>query len=190
MNRLLAAVTVAAAAAVAVVAVRPAPEAQAVAPAQVVGAYKLKLKGDGWWRGTTTAYGVDRVNGSALLILTRSVPDDGQLKVVIQVETAGGLVDVATPTPDFSGTGRIVGDSMTVVGSGTATYVNAITLTFLKGGARVLGHWMASFPPSDVAPDSSAAGGFGVDFTGRKLAKRGGPGIAASAASAATAVGR
>jgi len=179
MNRLLAAVTVAAAAAVAVVAVRPAPEAQAVAPAQVVGAYKLKLKGDGWWRGTTAAYGVERVSGGALLVLARSVPDDGTLKVVIQLDTAGGLADVATPTPDFSGSGKIVGDSLTVIGSGTATYVNAITLTFLKGGTRVLGHWMASFPPSDVAPDSSAAGGFGVDFTGRKLSKRGGPVIAA-----------
>jgi hypothetical protein len=160
---LLLALAGAAAAAFALFAVRQAP---------VVGTYKIKLKGDGWWRGTTTAYRPDRVGGTALLLLLRSVPDDGKLKVVIQVDAAGSLADIATPTPDFSGTGVLVGDSMTVIGSGTPTYVNGITLTFLKGGARVLGHWFASFPPSDAAVDSSAAGGVGIDFTGRRLTKR------------------
>jgi len=186
MRRLLLPLAVAAVAAFALVAVRQAPQAQAVAATQVVGTYKLKLKGDGWWRGTTTAYRPDRVNGSALLLLARNVPDDGKLKVVIQVEATGGLVDIATPTPDFSGTGVLVGDSLTVIGSGTPTYVNAITLTFLKGGARVLGHWFASFPPSDAAVDSSAAGGVGIDFTGRRLTKRDEPAIAASPASPPT----
>jgi hypothetical protein len=177
-KRLLVALGVAAAAAFALLAVRPAPQAEAVAAPQVVGAYRIKLKGDGWWRGTTTPYAVDRVNGNALLLLARNVPDDGKLKVVINVDTQGGLVDVATPTPDFTGTGTLVGDSMTAIGSGTATYVNAITLTFQKGGTRILGHWIAAFPPSDAAPDASAAGGFGADFTGRKLNKRGGPAAA------------
>lgn len=184
VKRLLLSVIAAAAAALVLFAARSAPDAQAVAPAQVVGVYKIKLKGDGWWRGTTTAYGAERVNGNALLVFARNQPDDGKLKVSIQLDPAlsGGLVDVATPTPDFLGTGMLVGDSMTVIGNGAATYVNAITFTFLKGGARIIGHWVAAFPPSDAAPDSSAAGAFGIDFAGRKLSKRGGP-VAISTAS-------
>jgi hypothetical protein len=170
------------AAATAVVAARHGSEAQAVAAAQVVGTYRIKLKGDGWWRGTTDPYKADRTNGTGLLVLSHDVPDDGKLKVVIQVDAAGSLVDVATPTPDFSGTGLVVGDSMTVIGSGAPTYVNAITLTFLKGGARLVGHWVASFPPSDAAPDTSAAGGFGADFTGRRLTRLGNGGPAPAAA--------
>jgi len=172
MKRLLLSLAAAALAAFALAALRQAPEAQAVAATQVVGTYKIKLKGDGWWRGTTTAYRPERVNGTGLLVLARSVPDDGKVKVVIQVDASGGLVDVATPTPDFSGSGVLVGDSLTVIGSGTATYVNGITLTFLKGGSRVLGHWFTSFPPSEVSPDTSAAGGVGMTFTGRRLTKR------------------
>jgi hypothetical protein len=184
MKRLLLPLAAAAAAAAfAVVAVRQAPDAQAVAATQVVGTYKIKLKGDGWWRGATTAYRPERVNGTALLLLARSVPDDGKLKVVIQADATGSLVDIATPTPDFSGTGVLVGDSITVIGSGQPTYVNGITITFLKGGARVLGHWFASFPPSDAAVDSSAAGGLGIDFTGRRLTKRDEPVTTASSAS-------
>jgi hypothetical protein len=175
MKRLLLSLAAAALAAFALAAVRQAPEAQAVAATQIVATYKIKLKGDGWWRGSATAYRPERVNGTGLLVLARSVPDDGKVKVLIQADATGGLVDIATPTPDFSGSGVLVGDSLTVIGSGTATYVNAITLTFLKGGSRVLGHWFASFPPSDVAADSSDAGGVGMTFTGRRLNKRDDP---------------
>jgi hypothetical protein len=175
MKRVLLTIVAAAAGALAVAVATPAPDAQAVVSAQVVGTYKLKLRGDGWWRGASTPYSLSRVNGWAYLVLTRSIPDDGKLKVAIQVDSATSLVGVATPTPDFSGTGILVGDSMTVIGSGAPTYVNAIQITFLKGGAKVAGHWMAAFPPSDVVPDGNAAGGFAASFTGRRANKNTSP---------------
>ena len=152
---------------------RPAPDASAVAQGLVVGVYKLKLKGDGWLRSSSAPYLLERVGGNALLVLSRNVPDDGKLKVEIRLDRAltGGLVDLATPDPAFVGTGYVVGDSLAVIDTGGPTYVNAFTLTFLKEGARVAGHWISAYPAVD--PAAGPASAVGIEFAGRKLQKLG-----------------
>jgi hypothetical protein len=156
--------------------VRPRPdEASAVSPSQVVGGYKLKLKGDGWVRGTSVPYRAERIAGNAVLTLTRASADplDRKLKVEIRLDQAftGGLLDLATPDPAFVGEGFVVGDSMTVIDTGGPTFVNVLTLQFLKDGGRMVGHWVSSYPAAD--PDSGPASAVGIDFTGRHFKARG-----------------
>lgn len=166
MRRALFLLALAAAGGAAWFALRPAPEASAVGLAQVVGTYKLKLKGDGWLRGTSTPYKTDRFAGGATLVLSREQPDDGRVHVEIRVDAAlnGGLLDLATLKPDFSGDARIVGDSLAVIAAGGSTYVNALTLQFK--GTKLAGHWLVSWPAAD---DSSPAGAVSVEILGRRL---------------------
>jgi hypothetical protein len=148
---------------------RPAPEARAVTVSQVIGTYKLKLKGDGWLRGTSTPYRQERFGGGAVLVLSRAQPDDGRVHVEIRnaPELNGGLLDLATLEPDFSGDGRLVGDSsIAIVAAGSSTYVNTLTLTFQKDGAKCSGHWSVVWPADG---DSGPAGAFDVSLTGRRL---------------------
>lgn len=169
MNRTISAAILAVAAAGAWYAVRPATPVQAVAPAQVVGVYKIKLKGDGFLRTASDPYRLERISGSALLTVARSAADDTKIVVQIQLDKslAGGIADLATPKPDFAGEGYIVGDSLTVIDTGGPAYVNALTLAFLKDGDRVAGHWLASFPATDLLKSTSSA--VGLDFAGRRL---------------------
>ena len=147
----------------------PAPrEAAAVAPSQLVGVYKLRLKGEGWLRGTTEPYRAERVGGSALMTVARAVGDDTKIHVEIRLapQLDGGILDLATPAVAFVGDGILVGDSMAIIDTGAATYVNALTLTFLRDGERVTGHWVASYPATDAA--NGAASGVGVAFNGKR----------------------
>ncbi len=170
MRRTLAALALVVVATVAALLGRDAPEAAAVAPSQVLGVYKLKLKGDGWLRGSTAPYRVERVGGNANLLL--SAGTDGRLRVEIRLDPSfsGGLLDLATPATAFVGEGYMAGDSLTVIDTGAPTYVNAITLTFLKDGARLIGHWLSAYPPA--AADAGPGSAVGIDVSGRKLGKR------------------
>jgi hypothetical protein len=161
---------------VAAVAAMPAPDASAVARSRVVGAYRIRLKGDGWWRGTSSPYRVGRIAGGAMLVFTQADPDDGKLYAAIQLDPRldDTLVDLATPDPAaFMGSGFVVGDSLTMLDTGSVltaggpSYVNALTIQFIKGGARLSGHWLTSYPATD--PDSGPASAMGVTFTGRRL---------------------
>lgn len=153
-------------------------EASAVPDAAVVGAYRIKLKGDGWWRGSSSAYRVGRIAGAALLVFTKADPDDGKLHAAIQLDEklAGTVVDLATPDPAaFVGSGYVVGDSLTLIDTGSAidragaSYLNALTILFQKNGARLTGHWLTSYPAS--SPDAGPASAIGVDFSGRRLTR-------------------
>jgi hypothetical protein len=173
MKRFLVLTLIAAAAAGAVwLAVPHAQQARAVDATQVIGAYKLKLKGDGWLRGAQRPYVTERVSGLATLLLSRNVPDDGKLHCEVRLSSkfTNGVLDLATPEPAFVGDGFIVGDSITLIDAGRPTYVNAMTLTFAKDGAKVAGHWLASFPATDAATSPASAVGVGV--TGRRVALR------------------
>jgi len=108
-----------------------------------------------------------------MLTVTRPLGDDTKIHVEIWLapELDGGILDLATPAVAFVGDGILVGDSMAIIDTGAATYVNALTLTFLKDGERVIGHWVASYPASDAA--SGAASGVGVSFNGKRLGRGG-----------------
>lgn len=168
MKRLLLAAAAVVAIAVAAIAWPSARDASAVAPSQLVGVYRLKLKGEGWIRGTTEPYRAERIGGQAMLLVTRDLADDTKLHVEIRLASQldGGVLDLATPAVAFVGDGILVGDSMAVIDTGAATYVNALTLTFLRDGERVVGHWVASYPATDAA--AGAASGAGVSFSGRR----------------------
>lgn len=150
------------------------PEAGAVAPDDVVGVYKLKLKGDGWVRGTTQPYRAERIGGTATLFVARAPTADGKLHVEIRLESSltGGVLDLATPATAFVGEAHLVGDSLTLIDTGAPTYVNALTLQFAKEGARLSGHWIAAYPASEAGATASGAG---LSFNGRRLGKPGKP---------------
>src|SRR5262245_17827508 len=168
MRRLLLTAVAALAAAAGTLALPVSQDAAAVAPSQLVGIYRLKLKGDGWVRGTTEPYYASRVGGMALMTVTRNLADDTKLHVEIRLaqQLEGGVLDLATPAVAFVGDGILIGDSMAVIDVGAATYVNALTMTFVKDGERVVGHWVASYPATDAA--NGAASGVGVSFNGRR----------------------
>jgi hypothetical protein len=153
--------------------VAPGREARAVAPSQIVGAYRIRMKGDGWLRGTSEAYRSERVLGFGTLVLSRNTPDDGKLHVEIQLDDGltGSLLDLATPEPAFVGDAAVVGDSLAIIDSGGPTYVNALTMTFFRGGGRIVGHWVSSFPAADSV--LGAASGVGIDFVGRRVRGQG-----------------
>jgi len=148
-------------------------EAAAVAPSQIVGVYRIKLKGDGWLRGKSVPYRQERIFGNAVLVVARDSAANDKLTVEIRLDPsfAGGLVDLATPEPAFTGSGFVAGDSLAVIDTGAPTYVNAITLTFLKDGGKVAGHWMSAFPAAE--PASGAASGLAIEFAGRRTKQRG-----------------
>lgn len=168
MKRLLLTAVAALAAAAGALAWPVSQDAAAVAPSQLVGVYRLKLKGEGWIRGTTAPYQSSRVGGTASMTVTRSLADDTKIHVEIRLapQLDGGILDLATPAVAFVGDGVLVGDSIAVIDTGAATYVNALTMTFFKDGERVVGHWVASYPATDAA--NGAASGVGVSFTGRR----------------------
>lgn len=170
MRRALAALALVLAAAVAAAVGRDAPEASAVAPSQVVGIYKLKLKGDGWLRGSAEPYRVERISGNATLVLAAGTAGKVRAEIRLDPSFSGGLLDLATPATAFVGEGHMVGDSLTVIDTGAPTYVNAMTLTFVKDGARCLGHWLSAYPPA--AADSGPGSAVGIEISGRKLGKR------------------
>src|SRR5215510_9616415 len=128
-------------------------DASAVAPTQILGVYKLRLKGEGWIRGTTEPYRAERLGGLAMLTVSKSLTDDTKIHVDIHLapQLENGILDLATPGVAFVGDGVLVGDSMAIIDTGAATYVNALTLTFLRDGERVIGHWIASYPATDAA---------------------------------------
>ena len=119
MRRILLACLTALATAVAL-AFSPASEVKAVPSAEIVGSYRLRMKGDGWMRGTSDPYRAEKIAGGATLLITRVVPDDGRLHVEILLDPAldGSLLDLATPEPAFVGDAALVGDSLTVIDTG------------------------------------------------------------------------
>jgi hypothetical protein len=173
MKRLLLTTVAALAAAAFSFALPQARDAAAVAPSQIVGLYKLRLKGEGWIRGTTEAYRSSRVGGPAMLTVTRPAVDATKMHVEIRLapQLDGGILDLATPAVAFVGDGVLVGDSMAIIDTGAATYVNALTLTFQKDGDKLVGHWVASYPATDAA--AGAASGMGVSFTGKRVGRDG-----------------
>lgn len=170
MRRKLAALALLVVAAVAALVAHEAPDASAVAPSQVVGVYKLKLKGDGWLRGSSEPYRVERIGGNATLILSAGAAGRLHAEIRLDPSFTGGLLDLATPATAFVGEGYMAGDSLALIDTGAPTYVNAMTLTFLKDGARVLGHWISAYPPA--AADAGPGSAVGIEVSGRKLGKR------------------
>ncbi len=150
-----------------------APPAGAVSPSQVEGAYQLKLKGDGFWRSSSEPYRVGRVAGNASLLISPHDPDDGGVhaEILLDAALAGSIADLATPDPlAFVGDGYVVGDCLTLVDSRSnlkPDFVNAFTIVFMKGGGKLAGHWLASFPAASA--DAGPASAVGLDFTGRRV---------------------
>lgn len=148
------------------------PPAAALGPADALGQYVLRLRGDGFDRDAeTNRVSEGSVKGSAVLTvaLADDAADPRELAVEIRLDRklAGSLLDRATPTPALSGRGVLVGDSLTVIGAGQANFVNAVTLRFRKRGARLEGWWLASFPGS--AADRGFVAGLGLTFRGRRV---------------------
>jgi hypothetical protein len=175
LNRPVLLCLLALAAVVACLGLRHGPAADAVAPAQVVGVYSVKLKGDGWLRAKAGSHRSERITGSAVLTMVRVDPSsssDGRIRVEIRLAPAmaNGVADLATPEPAFVGEGYVVGDSLTAVDTGLPTYVNALTMSFTKFGARVQGHWFASFPATST--DQGPASAIAVEFSGRRTPAR------------------
>ena len=161
-------------AAAVVVSTHAAPEAGAVAPADVVGVWRVKLSGDGWLRTNAGDRQREAIRGPAYLALSLVNPEanDRRLRVEVRLPPTmeGSLLDAATPEPAFLAEGYLVGDSMAVIDSGQPNFVNTLTLRFLKDGARVAGWWVAAFPPTSA--DSGAASAVGLAFAGRRLPTR------------------
>ncbi len=186
LRRLLVAAATAALVGVVGVALLPVPDAAAVGSADAVGAWLIALRGDGFDRNATSgSYSQETVRGRAVLNVGRATGDGDprrlRVEVVLERALAGSLIDRATPSVALAGEGVLVGDSLTVIGAGQANFVNALTLRFSRGGKRVDGWWLASFPGSSV--DSGFVGGFGTTFKGKRVK-------ASAAANAAAATRR
>jgi hypothetical protein len=173
VRRLLVSTALAAAAAVVLANLRTDAPVEAVAPSQIIAEYKLKIRGEGFLRGNQTPYSYQRLAGTAYLTFSSASgdPDDKRLRVEIRLDDTlqGGMVDLATPFEAFLGEGYLVGDSMTVIDTGGPTYVNVLALQFIKDGKALTGHWISSYPAS--SPDSGAASGIGLTFTGKRRGK-------------------
>jgi hypothetical protein len=173
MKRLLLSIVVIATAAVAGLLMYPAPPVEAVDAGDVIGAYALKLSGNGFDRdGNDGAIDQGKVRGNALLVISRAnaAADPRLVRVAITLEKnlRRSLLDRATPSPAaLEGVGILVDDSLTVIGAGQANFVNAITLRFARKGKKVTGVWLASFPGSDV--DQGFVAGVGVTLKGKRL---------------------
>ena len=157
------------------------PPADAVTSGQVIGAYLVKLKGDGWAArvgpkaaGNPLGYHNARIQGGGRLEVAArdETVNDGlvTVRVFLDPATSAGILGGATTgTPAFEGTAAVIGDSISVIDAGQPNYVNVLTLRFAKGGRSVTGSWMAAFPAleADLATQKFATG-VSVTVTGRR----------------------
>ncbi len=172
MRRLLLSLAIAALVACAGFVAAPEPEAQAIGAGDVVGVFRLKLKGSGFDRNADNGRVDQRnVRGNATLVISRAnaAADPRLVRVEIRLDKNlnSSVIARATPTPALGGIGILVEDSLTVIGAGQANFVNAVTLRFAKQGRRVEGWWLGSFPGTDV--DAGFVAGFGASFKGKRL---------------------
>ena len=160
------------------------PQAEALTAGDLVGAYVVKFKGDGWASrssakaGAPTGYQNARIAGTGRIeIVARdaSVNDDlVTVRVLLDAPTKAGMLGAATSgTPALEATAAVVGNSISLVGSGQPNYVNAMVLRFDGAGRKVNGNWMAVFPA--LAADPKFATGVSVTVTGKR-SLRDGPG--------------
>ncbi len=153
----------------------PAPVAEAVGSADVIGIYRLKLKGGGFDReAITNRYRAGSLRGTATLEISRPAeavdPRVLQIAILLDGNLIGSTLARATPTPALTGVGILVEDSLTVIGTGRSDFVNAVTLRFERGGKRLVGTWLTAFPASDA--DDGFAAGVGVTFKGKRLKQK------------------
>ncbi len=170
MARWLAATLVVAALGVSAAFVVSPETADAVDTTRVLGRYRLKLKGDGFDReAASLSYRNKKLRGNATLTLVRPESAVSAREVIVRIvldrRLDGSVLDRATPDPAFLGKGLLIEDSLTVIGTGSANFVNAVTLRFKNKGRKLSGWWLASFPAAAV--DGGFAGGVGVQIAGR-----------------------
>jgi hypothetical protein len=152
----------------------PAPPAQAIGAGDAIGEYVIKLKGNGFDRNAASGRVTEGgIRGRAVLSVTPASdagdPRELVVRVTLESNLKGTLLDRATPTPSLEGRGVLVGDSLTVIGAGQTNFVNALTLRFLKKGKKVDGWWLASFP--GAAADEGFVAGAGLSFKGKRMRK-------------------
>jgi hypothetical protein len=162
---------------------------EAVPSGDVVGRYRIVLKGEGFGaRPSPKDDGVKvvagKVSGGGTLEVEARDADvnDGIVTVRITLDpaTAQTLLGPAVGNPPFTATAALVGDSIALIDAGQPNYVNAVVLRFHNGGRKVSGSWMAAFPAqaADLGEQGFATG-VTVLLTGRRIA-RDGPGNASS----------
>lgn len=149
------------------------PEVEALAPADVLGVYVVRLRGNGFTGNSEADVSrTERVRGRVRLTLSRLEDESNTrgLEVRIDLPPAleGTLIDKATPTPAFRGTGVLVGDSLTAIATGRSDFVNAVTMRFTRRGRIVSGWWLTSLADG-AAVQSNFVTGVGSTFRGRRV---------------------
>lgn len=153
--------------------------AYSLSPADVQGIYVLRLSGEAWIRtrgqaDTTARADQERVKSEAYLILEPAEIDanDGRVRAEIRLSKRleGSVLDRLTASPDFQATGVIFGDRLTLIDTGHELFVNALDLRFQKGGKKVGGAWLVSWPASQA--DAAFAGGAGLAVKGKRFVSR------------------
>jgi hypothetical protein len=151
-----------------------APAASAVSPAQVSGVYVVRLSGEAWARiagsGAEQRSSAERVKGGAFLIVTSDAErNDGKVSVEIRLDRGleGSVLDRVTGSPDFVGSGVIVGDRLTLIDSGSSIFVNAMDLRFERDGRKLSGSWLVSWPAAST--EAAFVGGARVDLKGKRF---------------------
>ena len=154
------------------------PPAEALVPAQVVGRYRLKLKGLGALRADA-AYDEGKIRENAELVLTHSEGDANSALVDVEIHLVGArrnsLLERGTPeAPQFRASGMLVGNTLSLIDTGSAGFVNVLTLQFLRNGKKVAGGWITALPAT--AADRGPMVSLHVAVSGKrvktKLAKR------------------
>ena len=158
-------------------ALAPVPVASAVGPGAILATYRLRLKGDGFFReGVSGAIRQSGVKGTATMTIALAEgPGDPRVldvAIVLDQRLDATPIGKSTPSPNaLKGRGILVRDSLTLIGAGQPNFVNAATLRFTKNGKRVAGWWLTSFPGSDA--DRGFISGAGVVLRGKRLRTKG-----------------
>lgn len=147
------------------------PTADALVPAQVVGRYRLKLKGIGALRADAD-YDEGKIRENAELVLTHTGGDANSALLDVEVHLVGArrnsLLERGTPeAPQFRASGMLVGNSLSLIDTGSAGFVNALTLQFLRNGKKVSGGWITALPAT--AADRGPMVSLHVAVTGKRL---------------------
>lgn len=150
------------------------PSAEALVPSEVVGEYRLKLKGEGGLRSDTD-YDEAKVREKALLVLSHADDDPGSDELDVEIRLVSprknSLLERGTPeSPQFRARGVLVGNSMALIDTGTSGFANVLTLRFLKGGKKVAGGWISALPAD--ASDRGPLVALHVNISGKRLKTR------------------
>jgi len=152
------------------------PDAEALTASDLVGIWKLTLRGDGWQRADG---GVreSRVKGAALLVVEHADPDRNTGRVNIEItldadateSLLGDAVPPAGTAPAFKATAAVIGNSISAIYAGQPDYVNALNLRFEADGKHAGGAWFLAFPATDAADTATFATGLVVNVRGKRV---------------------